>query len=142
MYDPGADAARRYPHIRIHRRSLGGVDAAAVPARGLIFIERALDLTGWRCAVAHELVHLDLGHDACADEALEARQERRCTAEAARRLIPLGALLDALVWSHSISEAADELRVDQQTLCARLDTLDDQERGELERRVRQIGRCA
>lgn len=49
-------------------------------------------------------------------------------AEAARRLIGIDALADALAWSSQPAEIADELRVDVQTLMVRVGGLSVAER--------------
>ena len=50
---------------------------------------------------------------------------------AARRLIPLDALADALRWARDLTELADELWVDEPTVRCRLDTLDPVEVADL-----------
>lgn len=57
--------------------------------------------------LAHELVHLDLGHTA----AQPPEVERLVRLEAARRLISLAALLDAMRWTLDPHELAEELWV-------------------------------
>ena len=81
-----------------------------------------------RSTLAHELVHLDRGDTACQP----ARVEREVEEEAARRLIPLRRLVDALLWSQDEGELAEELWVDRSIVRARLDGLTEGERDEVE----------
>lgn len=86
-----------------------------------------------RCTATHELVHVELGHAGCQDEATELAVRK----EAARRLIRLPALADALMWTRDLAEQADELWVDVPTLQVRLQHLHPAERGYLRRRLAQ-----
>ena len=65
-----------------------------------------------RCTLTHELVHMDLGHDGCQDEVVEARV-RRVTA---RRLLSAHQLVPVAQWTQSVEEAADELWVTPEVL--------------------------
>ncbi|MFD6030517.1 ImmA/IrrE family metallo-endopeptidase [Cellulosimicrobium funkei] len=76
-----------------------------------------------RCTLAHELVHLELGHDGGCSPVVE-RQVRR---EAARRLIALDRLVDAWRWAMSLEEVADECWVTPDVLRDRLDYLEPDE---------------
>lgn len=69
-----------------------------------------------RCALAHELVHIERGTH-CVDDA-EEQMVRRITAQ---RLINTGNLIDTLKRAHTVEEATDELWVtpeSSQTVCA------------------------
>ena len=79
-----------------------------------------------RCALAHELLHAIRG-PVPANPVLAAREERQVEQQAARRLIPLGALIEALKWSRRPSEVAEALGVDEDMLGARLAGLEDVE---------------
>mgnify|MGYP000933421466 FL=1 len=72
-----------------------------------------------RCTLTHEIIHAERGpvpaHHA-------AREERLVDAEAARRLIPLDALLEAVRWACCPAEAAEALGVDVPTLLTRVET--------------------
>lgn len=72
-----------------------------------------------RCTATHELVHAERGHQGACDR----RLERKVDEEAARRLIPLDALAEALLWCVDEWELAEDLWVDQATVRVRLDTL-------------------
>lgn len=135
VYDPGADAAERYPDITIRRAELPFAHAAYLPRRGLILINRALSRRGWKCALAHELVHLDEGHPQAGSDVLEIRQEAATDRETARRLITLDALADALRWALGPDEVADELDVEGAVVRNRIRHLTDAEKTYIERRL-------
>ncbi len=81
-----------------------------------------------RCTIAHESEHM-------AGERREVVADRN----AARLLLPdIRAIGEALAWSHSTHEAAEELWVDEATLRARLDALHPSERHYLRRRLEEI----
>jgi hypothetical protein len=84
-----------------------------------------------RCTAAHELIHAERGHyGAC-----RSTVDRAVSIEAARRLIPLDHLADALVWSQDEWEVAEELWVDVPTTRLRIETLTPQEKDYIERRI-------
>ena len=116
------DPPGRVPPARPH-----GPHQLAHPPHHLLQAER-------RCTIAHELIHLERG-PAPDDPWLRAREERAVEAEAARRLITLDALADALAWSDRPVEVAEELWVDVQTLDVRVDGLNPAERAELDTRL-------
>ena len=100
-----------------------GVDEIRMRRR-LLQVER-------RCALAHELVHLEHGDGhPCTPEV-----EAAVTLEAARRLISWEQLLGAVCWAHSEQELADELWVTVQMLRARTDALHADELMEIARAV-------
>lgn len=84
-----------------------------------------------RCTVAHELVHAERGHLGRCTPVLD----RAVHAEASRRLITLDALVDALLWSQDENELAEQLWCDVATVRARIASLTDDERAEVERRI-------
>lgn len=88
-----------------------------------------------RCTIAHELVHLERGP---VPPHLEAREEEVVEREAARRLIDLHDLGEALAWSPYPCEVADELWVDEAMLEARLAGLHPSERAWLRRRMAEV----
>ena len=77
------------------------------------------------CTLAHELVHLERGPVISRHTA---REERIVATIAARRLIGLDRLADALAWTTDDHELADELGVDARTVRVRMTTLTDEER--------------
>jgi hypothetical protein len=85
-----------------------------------------------RCTLAHELVHLERGPVLVRQTP---REERIVAAIAARRLLPIEALADALRWSDDPGVLADELSVDVRTVRIRLTTLSEGERALLHERL-------
>lgn len=116
-----AESAR----IRVISRDLPGALRGFwhSPSRTVV-LDRGLSQRERRSVLAHELVHAERG-DAC-------RQSARVEAEvheiAARRLVPLDRLVDAMRWARSESCLADELWVDETIVRARLDGLTEMER--------------
>lgn len=87
-----------------------------------------------RCTIAHELEHVLRG-PVPADPWLAAREESAVGQAAARALISIEALGDALAWSLDVHEVADVLWVDVDTLRTRMQHLHPAERAYLRRRT-------
>lgn len=87
--------------------------------RHTITLDRGLLQAERRSVLAHELEHV-AREVAPLDPVLRAREESAVDQAAARRLIPLDRLADALAWSHCHDEAADELWVSPELLRVRL----------------------
>lgn len=84
-----------------------------------------------RCTLAHELAHIELGHvGGCSSS-----EEAAAASRAARQLITIDALADALAWTRDLGEVADSLWVDRDTLDVRMQHLDDAERDHLRERL-------
>lgn len=98
-----------------------------------IWLDSRLTFAERRCTLVHELVHAERGDIPCVDAVLDLRQERRVEREAARRLVNLEDLADAVRWSNDQAEVADALEVDLATLQARLAALSDTERAAVTR---------
>ncbi|MEV5360991.1 hypothetical protein AB0K45_11795 [Micrococcus luteus] len=98
---------------------------------GRIWLCRKLNQARRRCTLTHELIHLERG-PVPVDPVGRAREELAVNVEAARRLITLAQLVEALRWTREPVELADQLWVDQPTLRARMDNLDPLEVAELE----------
>lgn len=84
-----------------------------------IWVRRRLLQAERRCALAHEIIHLERGDTGPCSRAVEAEVNR----EVARRLIPFSALMDAMAWSDQIEEIADELWVTPEIAEARIRSL-------------------
>ncbi|UXA20662.1 hypothetical protein KXD98_07775 [Mycobacterium sp. SMC-4] len=99
----------------------------------VILIDRHQLQVERRCTLAHELVH-DERRVFPAAPALRAREETLVERTAARRLIELPDLVDALraCSTRCADELADHLWVDPPMLAARMDSLDPLEVAELE----------
>ncbi|WP_298445927.1 hypothetical protein [Gordonia sp. (in: high G+C Gram-positive bacteria)] len=87
-----------------------------------------------RCTLAHELVHHERG-GVPADPILLAREETHVEAIAARRLVTLDRLVDALTWTRHAAELADELWIDQIMLAAYIESLTPDERAWIDREL-------
>jgi hypothetical protein len=103
-------------------------------AENRIWLCRRLDQVARRCTLTHEIVHLERG-PVPADTRGRDREERTVDAIAARRLITLDALADALAWTRDPEQLAEALWVDVPTLHARMSGLDPVEVAELENRL-------
>lgn len=134
-YDPGRDAAERYPDWVIRHRPLGGtIPEVMCRRRKTILIETTHDWASKRCSLAHAVAHLDLEHQAASSSSTFDRwMEREANGLAALRLIPLRALADVLCWTRDPREIAHELVVDLATLEVRRRHLHESERGYLRR---------
>ena len=73
----------------------------------VIYLDDRLTEREKRCALTHELVHMDMGHDECQPPAVE-RVVRHATA---LLLIPESMLDHTLQWTTCPYEAAEELNV-------------------------------
>lgn len=124
---------RALTHVEVFFQHLTGNRRAATDGIEVIVMRPGLAQVQRRCALAHELAHIDLGHTGgCTPQ-----EERQASELAARWLIDLNDLIDALRWSTHLAEVADELWVDEPTLRARLDGLTDQEREQIRRGTRR-----
>ena len=107
---------------------LGGRKAAWYPALDVITMSPHLTQVERRCSLAHELGHRHAADHPTGRDDYDATQEAAADQWAARFLIPLDALADALRWATCPDEAADELWVTRHTLDVRLATLDTTEK--------------
>lgn len=101
---------------------------------GEIVLDRRLSQVERRCTLTHELEHVHRG-PLPADPCLAAREEAVIDGIAARRLVSLGELIEALLWSDRPTEVADELWVDLPTLKTRIAGLAAEERAAIEERM-------
>ncbi|URM87942.1 DNA binding protein [Gordonia phage WinkNick] len=125
MYHPWRDARRR-EHLNIEFRRLP--DGRRGCLRGTdVTINTADDQAQRRSTITHELVH-DERQVFPRDRVLRAREERTVETIAARRLITLEALADALRWTRHEREAAAELWVDVPMLVTFIQSMTDAER--------------
>lgn len=144
-YSPWAHV-HRLPDVLVVLDDLEHADAYWEPDERVILLDRRLGQAERRCRLAHELAHLEAGDELCAHgpdaHRLGGRQERRADALAARRLIPLDDLADALAWALHVGEVAEHLHVDGRTVRARLRSLTDAEKDYIERRIAARGDAA
>jgi hypothetical protein len=132
VYDPGADMADRYPGWVVRSAPLGAVPELLCRRRRVILLDDRLCGADKRCALAHAVAHLDLGHWQTMDRRAETREEQAADDLAAERLMPASLLLDAGVWALTAEEAAAELNVTESLLLARWD---DDEIAPIRRRI-------
>ena len=126
MFDPWG-ALRRLTHIHIaFIRMPDGVPGRTDGLR-VIWLDSRLQQVERRCALTHELVHLERGHDGCQ----EPRIERQVCAETARRLIPVDDLCKHAAWTSNVNELADELWVTERVVTDRLQSLTPEESAQL-----------
>lgn len=97
-----------------------------------VTIDPALTAVEQRCVLAHELEHVERGPF---PRWATAREEAAVNAAAARKLIGVRELGEALAWSAVPAEVAAELDVDVPTLWARLNHLHPSEVHYLRRRL-------
>ncbi|WP_127572722.1 ImmA/IrrE family metallo-endopeptidase [Georgenia faecalis] len=122
---------RALPHVIVHWTPTLPGDVRGITDGRAIWLDDTQLQTERRSTLTHELEHITRGHRGCVSGA----EERDVREAAARRLIPMTALLDVLRWAGHLEEAAEELWVDVDTLEARLEALTDDERRQLERLI-------
>ncbi len=106
---------------------------------GRIRVHPILNQAEARCTVAHEIVHHERRDDVlgyCGVAWLDTRLERRVHAIAARRLIIVPELIDAVLWSDDAGEIAEQLVVDARTLYVRMVDLSVFEYREISKKTR------
>lgn len=94
-----------------------------------------MDQAERRSTLAHELQHVWRGPDAVGPW-----HERQIDKAAARVLIPLRELIDALFWAADDEQLAEHLWVDVLTVQCRLENLTDDETDEINRRLDEAER--
>jgi hypothetical protein len=100
-----------------------------------IWLDRSLNQAQRRSTLTHELIHRERGDEAGCTPWHTRHQERLVDAEAARRLIPLDALVEVLLWTVDTGEIAEALWVDPRTVHARLRDLSDAEHKLIDERL-------
>lgn len=92
-----------------------------------IYIKQGLAPARARCIVARELLRLRWGRPPDTAPLALARIEKHLARQAARLLIPIDALVNAIRQAPTAREQAELLEVDQPTLKIRLDGLTEEE---------------
>ncbi|MGD7788175.1 hypothetical protein ACQCX2_07605 [Propionibacteriaceae bacterium Y1700] len=134
-YEPGKDAAERYPDWVIRHRDLRGIPEVMCLERKVILIDAAQGWPAKRSGLAHAVAHLDCGHVVIGGH-LGSRQEVEAESLAARRLITVPDLADAIRWcGQRWPSVARHLAVDERILATRLDKLHPSERAQLSREL-------
>lgn len=112
-------ALRKLTHIDLVWTKLDVNILALTDGKRTIWMDPRQSQAQRRSTIAHELAHIELGHvGGCSGP-----EERQARDLAARRLIRLDHLADALKWTRSVHELAEELWVDVETLTDRLEGL-------------------
>ena len=99
------------------------------PRERVIIVRHDLRIVEERAVLWHEIAHAVRGDERCAADVLDKRQEDAAWRYAARRAIPLAALLEALRWSDQVDEVADLLKTTPELLTVRTTTMHPSERG-------------
>lgn len=126
MWHPWRTLREQYPHITVRFTELPGRLHGVTDGR-TIWLDERLSQVQRRCALTHEMQHLQRGIIPASPA-----EERICDELAARQLIPLRALVDGFCWTRDPGTLATHLWVDRRTLQVRLDTLDPIEVAQLE----------
>jgi hypothetical protein len=103
-----------------------------------IHLDRHLSQCERRSTLAHEMVHLERGDSAGLSPWHDRKQERAVDIEAARRLIRIAPLADALAWAADEWEVADVLWVDVATVRTRIRHLTLAERAYIDERAEGV----
>lgn len=111
------------PHVAVHHSRLDRL-AAVTDGHSTIWLDDRLTSVEQRCALTHELVHLELGHVGHQPPAVEAKVREH----AARRLVPIQALYDHRHWQGRLYGLAEDLGVTEAVLTDRLRWLTHEER--------------
>jgi hypothetical protein len=135
-WHPWQHAGEHYPHVTISCRHELPHRVWGLQSGHMIWLCRRLNQARRRCTLTHELIHLERG-PVPTEPIARAKEERAVSVTAARRLIPIAALIDAYRWcpGGNVSELAEELWVDVPTLRVRMTALDPFEVAELEHQL-------
>lgn len=130
---------RRLAHINLRwtddEHELDGAYAWYYVERDEILMDSRMTQREKRCVLGHELAHA-IGRDRPSGvDVLDAIQELRADRWAARRLIDVRPLAEALAWSEDLDEVAEELWVTRDLLDTRLAHLHPSERAFLIKRL-------
>lgn len=119
IWHPWRHLRHHHPHLHVttHQPLPPGLRAAWTLDG--IWLRPGLTQAERRCALTHEIIHLERG-PVPAHPVLAAAEERVVADLAARRLIPLDSLAQALAWTTTPHDLAEDLWVDTHTLTIRL----------------------
>lgn len=107
-----------------------------------IWLNPVLTTVGWRCTLAHELVHVERGTP---PPGLDLKEERKVDRIAARRLTSTEELMEAVVWTQNTENRrilAHELSLDLTMLDIRLQAITDQEMAAINHALDELGEVA
>jgi len=135
IWHPWQHLRHHHPHVTVRFADLpDGLLGYTDHATGEVVLDQSLLQVERRCTLTHELEHVHRG-PVPADPWLAEREERIVDELAARRLVTLGDLIGALLWSDNEHDVADELWVDIPTLRTRIAALAADERDAIEERL-------
>jgi len=129
-FNPWRHLAATHPGLHVDcRADLRPGRMGAWLTTGEVALSRLLGQAERRCTITHETVHVERG-PVSTDPRLAAREEAVVDEIAARRLIPLDDLIDAIRWGQGNPDC-EELWVDLPTLQARVRTLTEAEQAQI-----------
>lgn len=144
QYHPWRQLRDNHPDVSVTCREALPGDLKGAWTQDGIYLHRELDQAGRRTTLTHELVHKERGTTCARDleipmSVTQSREEWAVDQIAARRLIPLAKLIDALAWCRweADAEAASELWCDLAMLRMRVQTLSDDERRAINEELRR-----
>lgn len=140
MYHPWAAFAKHPEWTLVQADLPARVRGCANFLTRTVTLDRNLRQVERRCTIAHEVIHIERG-PLPAHPWLASQEEAAVTREAARRLIALHALGEALAWARHPSEAADALWVTDDVLRVRMQHLHPVERAYLRERMAHRHEC-
>lgn len=110
-------------HVRLSWVAMPDGAPGRTNGTNIIWLDKSLDQVERRCALTHELIHLERRHLGCQPLGVETE----VCAETALRLIHLDRLVAGLRWARTYAELADELWVTEAVLKDRFDNLSPSE---------------
>jgi Zn-dependent peptidase ImmA (M78 family) len=131
-YNPWLDALQRYPAVHIEWHSIAPAHAIWVPGENVILVDEHISRAERRCALAHEIAHMDTGDRPTELCWFAARQETAADRVAARRLVDVEELASVIRWCRDPREIAEELEVTLSVLAMRGSMFHPAERGLIE----------
>ncbi|WP_136611805.1 ImmA/IrrE family metallo-endopeptidase [Sinomonas albida] len=126
MFSPWG-ALRELTHVTLHFILMPDGAPGRTDGQARIWLDKRLQQAERRCALTHELVHLEHGHTRCQAP----RIERLVREETARRLIRIEDLCEAYRWTQHPAELAEELWVTADVVQDRLTALTEDEQTRL-----------
>jgi Zn-dependent peptidase ImmA (M78 family) len=136
-YNPWS-TLRALPHIELVITRLPKGQGWWLPADEAIVLDDRLGQAERRSVLEHELQHAAAGDQRCCGPdggRQERRQERRADDLAARQLVSLDALAEALTWALCADEVAEALHVTVHVVRVRLHGLTQEEKDYIDGRV-------
>lgn len=128
-YNPWLDAFQRYPQVHIEWHAIAPAHAIWSPSHDVILVDENISRAERRCALAHEIAHMDTGDRSTDSCWLSARQETAADRLAARRLVDVNELAGVVRWCRDPREVAEELEVTLSVLAMRGSMFHPAERG-------------